>query len=132
MDADGYSQVIMATHSPLLMACPNARLLQISRFGLDEADFRDTDHFRMMREFCGDPDGFLAEAMHDDDGMNHDPYDNAYISGILNSVTTIAIVGASANDVRPSFFVTEISDRQGVRRLSRSIPARPARKSSAA
>ena len=39
--------------------------------------------------------------------MNHDTYDNAYIAGILNSVKTIAIVGASANDVRPSFFVTK-------------------------
>lgn len=37
--------------------------------------------------------------------MNHDSYDTAYISGILNSVKTIAMVGASANDVRPSFFV---------------------------
>jgi uncharacterized protein len=37
--------------------------------------------------------------------MNHDTYDTAYISGILNSVRTIAMVGASANDVRPSFFV---------------------------
>jgi predicted CoA-binding protein len=37
--------------------------------------------------------------------MNHDSYDNAYISGILNSVKTIAMVGASANEVRPSFFV---------------------------
>ena len=37
--------------------------------------------------------------------MNHDSYDDAYISGILNSVKTIAIVGASANDVRPSYFV---------------------------
>ncbi|TIU12270.1 MAG: CoA-binding protein, partial [Mesorhizobium sp.] len=37
--------------------------------------------------------------------MNHDAYDNAYITGILNSVKTIAMVGASANDVRPSYFV---------------------------
>ena len=37
--------------------------------------------------------------------MNHDSYDNAYIAGILNSVKTIAMVGASANDVRPSYFV---------------------------
>ncbi|MCC0033711.1 MAG: CoA-binding protein [Hoeflea sp.] len=37
--------------------------------------------------------------------MDHDSYDNAYISGILQSVKTIAVVGASANDVRPSFFV---------------------------
>ena len=39
--------------------------------------------------------------------MNHDSYDNSYISGILNSVRTVAIVGASANDVRPSFFVAK-------------------------
>ena len=37
--------------------------------------------------------------------MNHDAYDNAYIGGILNSVKTVAMVGASANDVRPSYFV---------------------------
>jgi len=37
--------------------------------------------------------------------MNHDVYDNAYIAGILNSVKTVAMVGASANEVRPSFFV---------------------------
>ncbi|MBB6466440.1 hypothetical protein HNQ96_002305 [Aminobacter lissarensis] len=39
--------------------------------------------------------------------MNHDSYDNTYIAGILNSVKTIAVVGASANDVRPSYFVTK-------------------------
>ena len=37
--------------------------------------------------------------------MNHDSYDNAYIANILNSVKTIAMVGASANEVRPSWFV---------------------------
>jgi predicted CoA-binding protein len=39
--------------------------------------------------------------------MNHDSYDNSYIAGILDAVKTIAVVGASANDVRPSFFVTK-------------------------
>ena len=39
--------------------------------------------------------------------MNHDSYENAYIARILNSVKTIAIVGASANELRPSFFVTK-------------------------
>lgn len=37
--------------------------------------------------------------------MNHDRYDDTLISGILNSVRTIAMVGASANNVRPSYFV---------------------------
>ncbi len=39
--------------------------------------------------------------------FNHDSYDPAYIRGILDSVKTVAIVGASANEVRPSFFVTK-------------------------
>ena len=65
MNESGFSQVIMATHSPLLMACPRARLLRITRFGLDEVDFRETEHFRMMRDFCSDPDTFLAENLED-------------------------------------------------------------------
>ncbi len=35
--------------------------------------------------------------------MNHDTYPDSYIAGILHSVKTIAMVGASAKDVRPSF-----------------------------
>ena len=45
--------------------------------------------------------------------MNHDSYDDAYIGGILNSVKTMAIVGASANDVRPSFFVQKYLLKKG-------------------
>ncbi|MGA7268794.1 MAG: CoA-binding protein [Aestuariivirga sp.] len=37
--------------------------------------------------------------------MNHDSYVPDYIRGILQSVKTIALVGASANEVRPSYFV---------------------------
>ena len=36
--------------------------------------------------------------------MNHDQYDDSYIRGILNTVKTIAMVGASAKDNRPSYF----------------------------
>ena len=37
--------------------------------------------------------------------MNHDAYDDAYVRGILDDVKTIAMVGASANNIRPSYFV---------------------------
>ncbi len=36
--------------------------------------------------------------------MNHDRYDDGYIRGILNTVKTIAMVGASEKDNRPSYF----------------------------
>jgi len=37
--------------------------------------------------------------------MNHDNYSNDYIRGTLNAVRSFAMVGASANTVRPSYFV---------------------------
>ena len=37
--------------------------------------------------------------------MNHDNYPEDYISGILESVKTIALVGASSNELRPSHSV---------------------------
>ena len=37
--------------------------------------------------------------------MNHDSYTNDYIRGTLSSVRSFAMVGASANTVRPSYFV---------------------------
>jgi predicted CoA-binding protein len=37
--------------------------------------------------------------------MTHDSYPSDYIRNILQSVKTIALVGASANEVRPSYFV---------------------------
>ena len=37
--------------------------------------------------------------------MNHDSYDVDYIRSILQNVKTIALVGASDNEVRPSYMV---------------------------
>ncbi len=39
--------------------------------------------------------------------MNHDSYSADYIRDILKSVKTIALVGASSNIVRPSYFVMQ-------------------------
>lgn len=45
--------------------------------------------------------------------MNHDKYDDSYIRGILNSVKTIAVVGASPGDNRPSMFVVKYLSERG-------------------
>jgi predicted ATPase len=62
MDESGITQVIMATHAPLLMAYPGARLLRLDRAGLAAVTLEETDHYRLMREFWADPRGFV-EAM---------------------------------------------------------------------
>lgn len=39
--------------------------------------------------------------------MDHDSYDDSYIRAVLDETRVVAIVGASANPVRPSYFVTK-------------------------
>src|SRR5918999_1601120 len=45
--------------------------------------------------------------------MNHDAYDDNYIRGILNSVKSIAMVGASPVNVRPSYFAFKYLAQRG-------------------
>jgi predicted ATPase len=63
MDASQNCQIIMATHSPMLMAYPNARLLRLSKYGLEPVTIEQTDHYKVMREFCADPAGFIEAAI---------------------------------------------------------------------
>ncbi len=53
--------------------------------------------------------------------MNHDSYSDAYLRGILERVRTIAMVGASPNWNRPSFFVMKYLQGKGYR----IIPVNP-------
>ncbi|HEY4204329.1 MAG TPA: AAA family ATPase [Xanthobacteraceae bacterium] len=59
MENSRISQVIMATHAPMLMAYPGARLLRMTKYGLEPVTIDQTDHYRVMREFCADPAGFI-------------------------------------------------------------------------
>jgi len=45
--------------------------------------------------------------------MNHDAYDDDYIRGILNGVKSIAMVGASPVNVRPSYFAFKYLAQRG-------------------
>ena len=57
MEQSTICQVIMATHSPMLMAYPGARLLRLTKYGLEPVTVEQTDHYRVTREFCADPRG---------------------------------------------------------------------------
>ncbi|HEX3709888.1 MAG TPA: CoA-binding protein [Pseudolabrys sp.] len=53
--------------------------------------------------------------------MNHDQYSDSYIRGILNTVKTIAMVGISPKDNRPSYFAFKYLIERGYR----MIPVNP-------
>ena len=53
--------------------------------------------------------------------MNHDQYPDSYIRGILNTVKTIAMVGISPKENRPSYFAFKYLIERGYR----MIPVNP-------
>jgi len=65
MDEIGHCQVVMATHSPMLMAYPNATLLRLTKYGLEPTTVEQTDHYKTLREFFDDPRGFVEAALID-------------------------------------------------------------------
>ncbi len=53
------SQFIIATHSPILMAYPDAWIYQVSNKGLDRIDYKDTEHYQVTRDFLNRTDAML-------------------------------------------------------------------------
>jgi predicted ATPase len=53
------SQFIIATHSPILMAYPDAWIYQVSGKGLDRVDYKDTEHYQVTRDFLNRTDTML-------------------------------------------------------------------------
>lgn len=59
MEESNLCQVVIATHSPMLMAYPGAQLLEITKCGVEPTALELIPHYRLMREFFADPATFL-------------------------------------------------------------------------
>lgn len=53
------SQFIIATHSPILMAYPDACIYQCGRDGVLPVAYEDTEHFQITRDFLANPSRML-------------------------------------------------------------------------
>lgn len=53
------SQFVIVTHSPIIMAYPKARLLQISPTGLQPIEYNAIEHVSLLRDFLNHPERFL-------------------------------------------------------------------------
>lgn len=53
------SQFIIATHSPILMAFPGARLYQLGEAGVTAVDYQETEHYQLTRRFLENPERML-------------------------------------------------------------------------
>jgi predicted ATPase len=60
------SQLIIATHSPILLAYPNAKILQFDATGITEVAFEDTEHYAVTRDFLNHYPRRLQQLFEDD------------------------------------------------------------------
>lgn len=53
------SQFLIATHSPILMAYPNAVIYECGAHGIGKVQYEDTEHYRVMHDFIANPQRML-------------------------------------------------------------------------
>jgi predicted ATPase len=56
---DEGSQFVIATHSPILMAVPDAVILSFDTEPVGPVAFEDLEHVSLLRDFLANPEGFL-------------------------------------------------------------------------
>lgn len=55
------AQLIVATHSPILMAYPDAKIYLLARDGIREVRYEETEHYAVTKSFLDDPSRTLRE-----------------------------------------------------------------------
>ncbi|MCX7681247.1 MAG: AAA family ATPase [Anaerolineae bacterium] len=59
LSARGEAQFIIATHSPIILACPGAQIFSFDGDRITEVAYEDTAHYRVYRQFFADRQPFL-------------------------------------------------------------------------
>lgn len=61
------SQLIIATHSPILLAYPQARIYQFSESGIAEVKYTDTEHYQITKDFLNRHERMLGLLLNTED-----------------------------------------------------------------
>jgi predicted ATPase len=62
------AQFIISTHSPILLALPNAQILHFDDTGIHPIAYEDTPAFQITRRFLASPETMLQRLLAEDDG----------------------------------------------------------------
>jgi predicted ATPase len=61
MSQAGHAQFIIATHSPILMACPGAQIYSFDSHPVKRVDYEDTEHYQVYKGFMENRKKFLGK-----------------------------------------------------------------------
>ena len=63
---EDHSQFIIATHSPILLSYPNAKIILFDKSGVSEVAYEDTEHYAVTRDFLNNHPRRLEQLFQDD------------------------------------------------------------------
>lgn len=58
------SQFIIATHSPIIMAYPNAQILLVNEDGIQPVEYTETEHYSVTKDFLNRYERYLKELLY--------------------------------------------------------------------
>ena len=59
------SQFIIATHSPVLLAYPGAKIYQLSQDGIEQVAYEEIEHVKLTKDFLNNPERYLDKLFSD-------------------------------------------------------------------
>ncbi len=66
---EAHSQFIIATHSPILLAYPHAKIFQFDSSGVQEVAYEDTEQYNVTRDFLNNYPRRLQQLLQADEGL---------------------------------------------------------------
>ena len=58
---EGKKQYIIATHSPIILACPEAQILDFDEPPVHSIEYNQTRHYKFYKDFLNNPEAFLSD-----------------------------------------------------------------------
>jgi len=68
LEKPGNAQFLISTHSPIILSYPGAVLFSLDSDAIRELDYRETEHYRITRDFLNTPERYFAHLFADSDG----------------------------------------------------------------
>ena len=59
MGKAGHAQFIIATHSPILLACPGAEIYSFDQMPVNRVTYEETEHYKIYKDFMQNQDPYL-------------------------------------------------------------------------
>ena len=65
LESAGRAQFLVSTHSPIILAYPGARLLSLDGSAIEHIDYKDTEHYRLTKDFLISPERYFKHLFAD-------------------------------------------------------------------